>query len=123
MITPSDIENWILLKKQAADAVKAERDLRIKICQELLQGKEPGTHHIFVGDYRLNATRKLNYKLDQDAVYDLYNQGLLTAEEENLLRLKFELNLRDYKKAPESVVERINDYITTTDAMPSLDLE
>jgi len=116
---------WQGAKILLDDARAREIELRKQICGHLLNNATPGTHNFVIGQYNpicVKATRKITHHLDQQPLLDLYEQGQLTAEEENLLRLKLELNLREYKKTDQAIRARIDEHITTYDAMPTLEI-
>lgn len=116
--------------KITLDEFKArEAHLRQEICAQLLSGATPGTHKFVIEGKHKNthicvkATRKITHHLDQKPLLEMYEQGQLTAEEENLLRVKLELNLKEYKKTDEVARARLDEHITTYDAMPTLEIE
>ena len=112
---------WQNAKDQLDKWKKLEHDLRVEICDQLLFGKEYGTHKRDFEGYRLTAIRVANYSLDQKGINDLYTGGLLTAEEENLIKVKYELSISNYKKANFDT-SKIDSLITLKDGLPQLSL-
>jgi hypothetical protein len=108
--------------KQALDLWKKEEaELRMLICEDLLKGKPYGVHRTDFLDHRMIATRVANYSLDQPATAELFDSGALTAEEEDLIKVKYELKVGPYKKASIDT-STIDKLITLKDGMPQLQL-
>ena len=111
---------WHAAKTELDKWKKIEHDLRIEICTSLLKGKEYGTHKRDYPGYRLVAKRVANYSLDQPGIAELYQGGELTAEEEDLIKVRYELAVGPYKKATIDT-SKIDALITLKDGMPQLE--
>jgi len=94
-------------------AKKQEMDLRLEICDELLEDKEEGTHNFQIAGYDLKTAVKFNYKLNPEV-----EDAALTQEELDCIKYKPSLVLSGYRKLEES--DNIDEYITVTPATPSL---
>src|SRR5210317_1398080 len=118
ILDPALLEKHRILAQQLAKIKKEEIELRNEILDVLLDGAEAGTHNYMFDHLKVKAVKSYNYRLDSDHITNMINDGTLTPEEQELLRLKFELKLADYKKAGDT--PNIDEALTVTPAQPSL---
>jgi hypothetical protein len=98
-----------------------EMELRVKIADRLGKGLDPGTHNFIRDGFRVKLKLGLNYSLDQSAVHELIAEELLSDEELDAIRTKYELKLTDYKSLDNS--ETLDDAIIVKPAAPTLIIE
>ena len=120
ILDPALLEKHRILAQQLAKIKKEEMELRNEILDVLLDGKESGTHNFMFDHLKVKAVKSFNYRLDSDHIANMINGGTMTPEEQELLRLKFELKLADYKKAGDT--PNIDEALTVSPAQPSLSI-
>lgn len=113
------LENYIKAKDALTAAKKLEAELRLGITDELLKGKGEGTHTFDVTGFKVKAVQRMNYKVDEDEL-DLIWEDLDQAEQD-LIRFKPSLKLKEYKEMPGTLV--LNNAITVTPGMPTLEVK
>jgi hypothetical protein len=118
---------WEAVKAQLDAIKKQESDLRIEICEQLLDGKSAGSHttQYTYNDkvFKTTAEKVLNYKLDQKEIASMMEYGMLTGAEEDCIRVKYELDLRNYKKLDSSQRKAIDEHLIVSDGMPQLKIK
>lgn len=109
------------LKLQLADIKKEEMALRLEIAGMLGKDLDPGTHHMDQEGFKVTLKLGLNYSLDQDLLKQMLDNNELSEEEVDLLRLKYDLKLADYKK---SYVDTsiLDDAVIVKPSCPSIDI-
>ena len=112
------LNDYDLAKTALKEAKKVELELRLKICDELLSGKNPGTHNFNIDGVKAKAVSKLNYKIDEDELDMIWES--LSPEEQNVIRFKPSLKLKDYKELEDELL--INNAITVSPAMSTLEI-
>ena len=112
-------DEYIEVKSQLEYYKQREKELRIKICDKVLEGQPTGTHRLTKGIYNLKAVKKVNYKIDNDLLTEVWDD--LTEEEQAAVKYTPELRLTQYKQLEDS--EGIDQVITVTPAMPELTIE
>lgn len=106
---------------QLKDLREQEAKIRKEICDQLLDGKEVGTHKFNFGSYKVKAVKSYSYSLDQEMVRDMIDNGDFSDDELVAIKTKYELSLTAYKKLDAS--DNLDDCITVKDAMPTLTVE
>lgn len=106
---------------QLKDLREQEAEIRRKICDQLLDGKEVGTHKFNFGSYKVKAVKSYSYSLDQELVRDMIDNGDFSDDELDAIKTKYELSISAYKKLDAS--DNLDDCITVKDAMPTLTVE
>lgn len=121
-------EQLITLLKEEQEtqaALKAlkerEAELRKIICFELLENKPAGLHRFTFQNMKVTAKRVINHVLDQKQVSRLIADMEFSQEELDAIRVKYELKLTEYKKLESCPL--LEDCITVTDGMPTLEIE
>ena len=94
-----------------------EAALRRALCDELLKGKQVGTHNFNVAGLKVKAVKGVSMRIDAKIDVDE-----LSDEEKNLIRWKPELKVGDYKKTT-SDTSRLDEYVIVTPSMPTLSIE
>lgn len=96
MVTLIDIEAWVT-SKEKLDAAKAkEVELRLLICEQILDGKIKGSFKSTIEGYVLTATAKLNNKVDADLLKTIWEE--LSPEEKRCIKFKPNLIAKEYNK-------------------------
>ena len=98
-----------------------ESAIRREICDQLLEGKETGTHKFTFGNLRVKAVKSFTYSLDQELVAQMIEDGDFADDELEAIKTKYELSLTAYKKLDAS--DNLDDCITVKDSMPTLTVE
>lgn len=106
---------------QLKDLREQEAKIRKEICNQLLDGKEVGTHKFNFGSYKVKAVKSYSYSLDQDMIRNMIENDELTDDEMDAVRVKYELSLTNYNKL--DFGSNLDDAITVKDAMPTLTVE
>ena len=103
--------------------IKAEEmALRVEIAQELGADKQPGTHDFEIDGMKVKLKLGLNYSLDQAELKDAIEDERLDEEELELLRIKYDLRLADYKKADFNT-DNLEDCMIVKPSAPTLVIE
>lgn len=121
MITADMIEELRAMAAQLKDLKVREMALRREIAAELGDGLDPGTHTITRDGFKIKLKLGLSYGIDQDELKFLIDENMLTDEEMDLLRIKYDLRLADYKKADINT-DTLDDVIIVKPAAPTLDI-
>lgn len=107
----------------ALKEIKAkELDLRNKITDVILEGLEVGTHNFSKDGMLIKAVSSLNYSFDVDVLQASIDDGILTEEEQTLIRWKPELKLGEYKKT-EWDTEILDEALFVKPAQPTLEIK
>ena len=96
-----------------------ELELRTKLCNELLEGKEVGTHDFIKNGYKLKAVKKINHKIDADILSSIWND--LSEDEQAAIKMEPKLLVREYKGVADHTT--LDHAITVTPAIPTLTVE
>ncbi len=96
-----------------------EAELRTKICEELLEGKEVGTHNFLKKGYKLKATKKVNHKIDKDMLSAIWDD--LSEDEQAAIKMEPKLLIKEYKGIDDH--DTLDHAITIVPAMPTLTIE
>ena len=118
ILDPALLEQHRILAQQLAEIKKQEMSLRNEILDILLIDKEAGTHNFMFDHLKVKAVKSFRYSLNTDEINEMIQDDRLTEEEANLLRIKYELKLADYKKAGDT--PNIDEALTVSPAQPSL---
>jgi len=107
----------ILLKQAKED----ELSLRQTITDILLEGRETGTHNFIMEGFKIKVVKNVSHKFDIEGLEQLMDNNELSDNELNLLRVKYDLKLTDYKNAyfDTSVLD---DVIIVKPSLPSLSI-
>lgn len=116
----SEIETLILEWDQKNDELKRlkkqEMELRLQICESLLEGKEVGTHNFEYDGFSAKAVKKTSISLlpeELEALYDDFSE-----DERNCISFKPMLSQSKYKTLDDSSI--LDECIVVKPATPSL---
>lgn len=115
-IHQTTIEAWIDSKASLDAAKEQEMELRTRIADSLLAGKEEGTHNFEMYGYKLKLGNKFNYKLDPNV-----DMTILSDLEKSVIVHKPSLLLKDYKMLVDS--PNLDEFITVNQATPTLKID
>ena len=111
------LEEHRLLAIQLKAIKEKEAAMRRELCDILLKGKKVGTHNFNIAGMKVKAVKSVSYRLDKDIDF-----SALSEDERDLIRLKPELKLADYKGATFDT-SRLDDHIVVAPSMPTLTIE
>jgi len=114
----SDIERlsraWLAAKEQERVAVDTRRAIEDSL-GELMGVTEmlDGTLSLNVGDMKVKAVGRINYKVNSEILTDLVREHDLQAQADILFRFKPELSVREWKNLDAEMRDIFSDAITT----------
>ena len=116
---------WIEAKAAERAAVERRRGLEDHIASllgvpESLEGTETTETD---GGHRIKLVGRMSRKVDRHAASDVAAEYGLEAQMDKLFRWKPEINVSEWKKAPESVTRLFLKSITTTPSRVSFSIE
>lgn len=120
---PHDLlERHRIAAEALRDAKVVELDLRNQITDVLLDGQDTGTHNFLLHHMLVKAVKGVTHSFDQDMISELVDNGDLSDWEIGLLRVKYELKLKDYKLAnfPVDVLEQA---LVVKPSLPTLEIK
>lgn len=109
-------EQHRLLAIQLSEVKEKEMELRLDICSEILKGKKVGTNNFTEGGLKIKAVKKVNHKLDEDELSEVYDD--MSDEETACIKFKPSLIKKNYDALAESPI--LDEVLTVEDATPSL---
>lgn len=118
MITYEMLEDQRTMAIELKELKEKEMDLRRKIADELGGDNGPGTYKSSQDGFNIVLKLGVSYSLDQEELVDLMDRDLLTDEELELIRTKYDLKLADYKKSGNT--ETLDDVIIVKPSAPTL---
>lgn len=116
MIYKKDVEAWIIAKANLNTAKKQESELRLSICEEILDGKVKGSKKSTIGRFILTATAKLNEKVDEDLLDTIWED--LADEEKECIEYKPSIKAKEFHKLKDSML--LHRAIDSKPGMPAL---
>ena len=99
---------------------KEEKELRAGILEECFGMDTIGTLKIQVGNVIVTGEYGLTYKFSQDALDAAIQEGTLSENALNGIRVKYELDKKVYDQLGEEDTESLNEFLTITPSLPSL---
>ena len=72
MAKSETVKEWILAKEKLDRAKAREAELRIELCNFILQGQPKGSKKATIGKFNLTATAKLNQKVLKDELKSIW---------------------------------------------------
>lgn len=117
-VTAEKVLQWNALQASLKKVKAEEMEMRIEICESLLEGKEIGTHKFQIEGLSLKATQKLAYNLDESELEFRYDD--FSEEERESVKFKPSLKLKEYRALDDS--SNIDECIITKPAAPTLEL-
>jgi hypothetical protein len=112
------LEKYLDAKSNLTYYKALEKELRIEIAEELFPNAVEGTHNLLKGDYIIKGGFKLNYKIDQEMLAGY--EDAFSEEEENCIRYKPELIMKDYKELDEDERTNLDNCLVITPGLPSI---
>ena len=119
MLTRNKIEKWLEAKAQLNYCKAEEAKLREQIVEEVAGDKPPGKYTENKLGFKIKATKKINYSLDEQALSAIYES--LSPAEKEAITYKPRLSLAKYKKAADH--HMLDQVIIAKPAMPTLTIE
>jgi hypothetical protein len=111
------IEEWLVLQDNLKTVKEKEANLRRDICEIVFDGKRK-TVKTEVGPYKVKAVYKINNKVDEAAYLTL--KPKLTLEEQEAVKVKYDLVASKYKKLRETSL--LHQCIISKPGMPTLEV-
>lgn len=99
---------------------KEEKELRAGILEECFGMDTVGTVKTQVGNVIVTGEYGLTYKFSQEALDEAIQQGTLSENALNGIRVKYELDKKVYDQLGEEDTEALNEFLTITPSLPSL---
>lgn len=116
------IKRWLEVKTEMDNLKKVELDLRKKILDSAFGEPGIGTHKRFIEGYDIKGSYGVTTSLDQEGIKTAMECDLLTEEQYECVRIKFELDKRKYDVLDESELKGLDMYITQKPSLPSLSI-
>lgn len=110
---------WMEASENAKYWADKEKELRIKICDKLLEGKAVGTHNLKEGKYKIKVVKKIIHSLDSDFLGAIWDE--LSEEEQASIKMSPKLLLKEYNGLEDH--STLDQVITVKPAMPTLSIE
>lgn len=108
------------LVDQIRELQKEEKAMRADILQELFGMDTIGTVKSTVGNLIVTGEYGLTYKFAQEELDQAIQQGTLSEDALNGIRVKYELDKKVYDNLPDEATEELNNYLTITPSLPSM---
>lgn len=99
---------------------KEEKELRAGILEECFGMDTVGTVKTQVGNVIVTGEYGLTYKFSQEALDAAIQEGTLSENALNGIRVKYELDKKVYDQLGEEDTEALNEFLTITPSLPSL---
>lgn len=99
---------------------KEEKELRAGILEECFGMDTVGTVKTQVGNVIVTGEYGLTYKFSQEALDVAIQEGTLSENALNGIRVKYELDKKVYDKLGEEDTEALNEFLTITPSLPSM---
>ena len=118
------LEERIEVQQRLVDCIKElheeERKLRAGILQECFGMDTVGTVKTQVGNVIVTGEYGLTYKFNQEELDAAIQQGTLSENALNGIRVKYELDKKVYDQLNEEDTVALNEFLTITPSLPSL---
>lgn len=99
---------------------KEEKELRAGILEECFGMYTVGTVKTQVGNVIITGEYGLTYKFSQEALDAAIQEGTLSENALNGIRVKYELDKKVYDQLGEEDTEALNEFLTITPSLPSM---
>ena len=99
---------------------KEEKELRAGILEECFGMDTVGTVKTQVGNVIVTGEYGLTYKFSQEALDAAIQEGTLSENALNGIRVKYELDKKVYDQLGEEDTEALNEFLTITPSLPSM---
>lgn len=114
------ISNYLEAKSMLDHYKIKERELRIELVDEFFKDQSDGTRKAEIDSCTIKAKFGTNYNLSQKAVDEVYSS--LSDEELECINFKPTLIMSTYKKLTPELREALDSCITTSAALPSIEV-
>ena len=118
------LEAHIEAQQRLVDSIKElqkeEKELRAGILEECFGMDTVGTVKTQVGNVIVTGEYGLTYKFSQEALDAAIQEGTLSENALNCIRVKYELDKKVYDKLGEEDTEALNEFLTITPSLPSM---
>lgn len=117
------IKLWTESKAEESKAVEARRAVEDQLSTLLKvdDKKDSSKTHDF-DDFQIKITTRLSRKVDADLVQEIASEFGLQDQLGELFRWKPDINLTNWKNAPEETKKQLSKAITTTASRPSFSI-
>ena len=99
---------------------KEEKELRAGILEECFGMDTVGTVKTQVGNVIVTGEYGLTYKFSQEELDAAIQEGTLSENALNGIRVKYELDKKVYDQLGEKDTEALNEFLTITPSLPSM---
>ena len=118
------LEERIEVQQRLVDCIKElqeeERKLRAGILQECFGMDIVGTVKTQVGNIIVTGEYGLTYKFNQEELDAAIQQGMLSENALNSIRVKYDLDKKVYDQLNEEDTEALNEFLTIKPSLPSM---
>lgn len=118
------LEARIEAQQRLVDRIKElqeeERILRAGILQECFGMDTVGTVKTQVGNVIVTGEYGMTYKFNQEELDNAIQQGMLSENALNGIRVKYELDKKVYDQLNEEDTEALNEFLTIKPSLPSM---
>lgn len=121
MITPEMLDKARVFAIRLKALKIEEMALRKVIAEELGKDLDIGTHNFEQDGFKIKLKLGVGYSLDQAELQYAMDEGFLAQDELDLIRIKYDLKLAEYKAAGFNT-ETLDEYIIVKPSAPSLDI-
>lgn len=97
-----------------------ERKLRSDILEELFGTDNLGTLNAVHGEFVVTGTYGQTTKVSQDELEQALEDGLLSEEAQEAIRVKFELDKKAYDSLPDEKAAELDEYLIVKPSLPTL---
>ena len=120
-VNAKKIEEYRVLKDAFTVLKAQEAKMRVEILEALFSSDGTGTFNTAVGDYNVKGIFKNNYKLDVDLTNENWDE--MSQAERDCIVYKPNLIMKEYNKLEDDEAPMLDDYITVSPAMPSMEIK
>ena len=114
------IEAQQCLVDRIKELQKEEKELRAGILEECFGMDTVGTVKTQVGNVIITGEYGLTYKFSKEALDAAIQEGTLSENALNGIRVKYELDKKVYDQLNEEDTEALNEFLTITPSLPSM---
>lgn len=115
---------WIAAKALESSAINRRREVEDALLDSLrLNNTDEGTHTLKRDGFVIKVTYRNNRKVDAEALIEQAKKAGISNEMLNkLFRWKPEIAMREWKSAPEEVINSLARAVTTSAGRPSVSI-
>jgi len=116
MADEEGVKAWVIAAHRLKEAKETELNLRVPICEQILDGKIKGAKKGSIGRFTLTATAKINNKVDAELLKVGWEE--LTPSEKACIKYTPSLIAEEYNKL--KGVVKLHRYVDSKPGTPSL---